>query len=254
MSPGRLPSKRALQHSLASAVCPLADMDMWSRLSPSDVRISVGDWNRSMNGNLARSIRNTPTGRCGLQGISLTGDRVACSGGSNSHLVGLLRVLDNRRRRLSLAGCLGFERRRRTPEPRASEQPPVRHATRNFSIVEYGSLYAVQQAVAIAFYLPGGRIADMTGGGAFRDELSRAARRLVHRRAQGTRRAGAQVPHCRPGAGPPARPRGRRVLRRPQSARRPSGDRRVGCCGRARPPCHLTRRLWWGRSARWSSC
>ncbi len=37
--------------------------------------------------------------------------------------------------------------------------------TRNFSIVEYGALYAVQQAVAIAFYLPGGRIADMTGRG-----------------------------------------------------------------------------------------
>ena len=35
--------------------------------------------------------------------------------------------------------------------------------TRNFSAVEYGTLYAVQQAVAIAFYLPGGRLADMTG-------------------------------------------------------------------------------------------
>ena len=29
--------------------------------------------------------------------------------------------------------------------------------TRNFSVVEYGALYAMQQAVAIAFYLPGGR-------------------------------------------------------------------------------------------------
>lgn len=37
--------------------------------------------------------------------------------------------------------------------------------TRNFSVVEYGALYAMQQAVAIAFYLPGGRIADMTGRG-----------------------------------------------------------------------------------------
>lgn len=31
------------------------------------------------------------------------------------------------------------------------------------SIAEYGVLYAIQQAVAIAFYLPGGRIADITG-------------------------------------------------------------------------------------------
>ena len=37
--------------------------------------------------------------------------------------------------------------------------------TRNFSAVEYGTLYAVQQAVAIAFYLPGGRLADVTGRG-----------------------------------------------------------------------------------------
>ncbi|MDQ3421137.1 MAG: MFS transporter [Acidobacteriota bacterium] len=37
--------------------------------------------------------------------------------------------------------------------------------TRSFSVVEYGALYALQQAVAIAFYLPGGRIADMTGRG-----------------------------------------------------------------------------------------
>jgi MFS family permease len=37
--------------------------------------------------------------------------------------------------------------------------------TRNFSAVEYGALYAVQQAVAIAFYVPGGRIADKTGRG-----------------------------------------------------------------------------------------
>jgi MFS family permease len=37
--------------------------------------------------------------------------------------------------------------------------------TRHFSAVEYGTLYAVQQAVAIAFYLPGGRIADMSGRG-----------------------------------------------------------------------------------------
>jgi MFS family permease len=37
--------------------------------------------------------------------------------------------------------------------------------TRNFSAVEYGMLYAVQQAVAIAFYLPGGRLADVTGRG-----------------------------------------------------------------------------------------
>ena len=36
---------------------------------------------------------------------------------------------------------------------------------RHFSVVEYGALYALQQAVAIAFYLPGGRIADMTGRG-----------------------------------------------------------------------------------------
>ena len=34
---------------------------------------------------------------------------------------------------------------------------------RHFSAAEYGALYAVQQAVAIAFYLPGGRIADATG-------------------------------------------------------------------------------------------
>jgi len=31
------------------------------------------------------------------------------------------------------------------------------------SVAEYGVLYAIQQAVAIAFYLPGGRIADVTG-------------------------------------------------------------------------------------------
>ncbi|MCA1562696.1 MAG: MFS transporter [Acidobacteria bacterium] len=37
--------------------------------------------------------------------------------------------------------------------------------TRNFSVVEYGALYALQQAVAIVLYLPGGRIADMTGRG-----------------------------------------------------------------------------------------
>jgi MFS family permease len=37
--------------------------------------------------------------------------------------------------------------------------------TRHFSVVEYGTLYAVQQAVAIAFYLPGGRLADVTGRG-----------------------------------------------------------------------------------------
>jgi MFS family permease len=37
--------------------------------------------------------------------------------------------------------------------------------TRHFSAVEYGTLYAVQQAVAIAFYFPGGRIADMSGRG-----------------------------------------------------------------------------------------
>jgi MFS family permease len=34
---------------------------------------------------------------------------------------------------------------------------------RAFSPAEYGVLYAIQQAVAIAFYLPGGRIADATG-------------------------------------------------------------------------------------------
>jgi MFS family permease len=37
--------------------------------------------------------------------------------------------------------------------------------TRHVSAAEYGVLYAVQQAVAIAFYLPGGRIADRTGRG-----------------------------------------------------------------------------------------
>lgn len=36
---------------------------------------------------------------------------------------------------------------------------------RHVSAAEYGVLYAVQQAVAIAFYLPGGRIADRTGRG-----------------------------------------------------------------------------------------
>jgi MFS family permease len=34
---------------------------------------------------------------------------------------------------------------------------------RDFSPAQYGVLYAIQQAVAIAFYLPGGRIADVTG-------------------------------------------------------------------------------------------
>jgi MFS family permease len=34
---------------------------------------------------------------------------------------------------------------------------------RSFSAAEYGVLYAIQQAVAIAFYLPGGRIADASG-------------------------------------------------------------------------------------------
>jgi MFS family permease len=37
--------------------------------------------------------------------------------------------------------------------------------TRHVSPAEYGVLYAVQQAVSIAFYLPGGRIADRTGRG-----------------------------------------------------------------------------------------
>ena len=36
---------------------------------------------------------------------------------------------------------------------------------RHFSAAEYGLLYAVQQSVAIAFYLPGGKLADMTGRG-----------------------------------------------------------------------------------------
>src|SRR5258708_27658075 len=36
---------------------------------------------------------------------------------------------------------------------------------RHLSAADYGVLYAVQQAVAIAFYLPGGRIADRTGRG-----------------------------------------------------------------------------------------
>jgi MFS family permease len=36
---------------------------------------------------------------------------------------------------------------------------------RHVSAAEYGLLYAVQQAVSIAFYLPGGRIADRTGRG-----------------------------------------------------------------------------------------
>jgi MFS family permease len=36
---------------------------------------------------------------------------------------------------------------------------------RHVSPAEYGLLYAVQQAVSIAFYLPGGRIADRTGRG-----------------------------------------------------------------------------------------
>lgn len=37
--------------------------------------------------------------------------------------------------------------------------------TRHFSVVDYGLLYAVQQGVSIASYLPGGRIADLTGRG-----------------------------------------------------------------------------------------
>jgi len=36
---------------------------------------------------------------------------------------------------------------------------------RHFSAAQYGLLYAVQQSVAIAFYLPGGKLADMTGRG-----------------------------------------------------------------------------------------
>jgi MFS family permease len=36
---------------------------------------------------------------------------------------------------------------------------------RHVSAAQYGLLYAVQQAVAIAFYIPGGRIADRTGRG-----------------------------------------------------------------------------------------
>jgi MFS family permease len=36
---------------------------------------------------------------------------------------------------------------------------------RHVSAAEYGLLYAIQQAVSIAFYLPGGRIADSTGRG-----------------------------------------------------------------------------------------
>jgi MFS family permease len=34
---------------------------------------------------------------------------------------------------------------------------------RHFSAAEYGLFYAVQQSVAIAFYVPGGKLADMTG-------------------------------------------------------------------------------------------
>ncbi len=34
---------------------------------------------------------------------------------------------------------------------------------REFSAADYGVLYAVQQSIAILFYLPGGRLADMTG-------------------------------------------------------------------------------------------
>lgn len=34
---------------------------------------------------------------------------------------------------------------------------------RHFSAAEYGLFYAVQQSVAITFYLPGGKLADMTG-------------------------------------------------------------------------------------------
>ena len=34
---------------------------------------------------------------------------------------------------------------------------------RSFSAAEFGGLYAIQQAVAIAFYLPGGRLADVAG-------------------------------------------------------------------------------------------
>ena len=36
---------------------------------------------------------------------------------------------------------------------------------RLFSAAQYGLLYAVQQSVAIAFYLPGGKLADMAGRG-----------------------------------------------------------------------------------------
>ena len=36
---------------------------------------------------------------------------------------------------------------------------------RRVSATEYGLLYAVQQAIAIAFYLPGGKLADLTGRG-----------------------------------------------------------------------------------------
>jgi MFS family permease len=36
---------------------------------------------------------------------------------------------------------------------------------RHLSAVDYGALYAVQQAVSIASYLPGGRVADRTGRG-----------------------------------------------------------------------------------------
>jgi MFS family permease len=34
---------------------------------------------------------------------------------------------------------------------------------RGFSIAQYGALFAAQQAIAIASYLPGGRLADATG-------------------------------------------------------------------------------------------
>jgi MFS family permease len=37
--------------------------------------------------------------------------------------------------------------------------------SRHFSATEYGLLYAVQQAVSIVFYLPAGRLADVTGRG-----------------------------------------------------------------------------------------
>jgi hypothetical protein len=91
---------------------------------------------------------------------------------------------------------------------------PFVRQIRHVSAAEYGILYALQQAVSIIFYLPGRRLADRMGRTplvamtfVFFALFPLAVRltatfpalvaALCIGRAQGNRRAGAKIAHCR---------------------------------------------------------